>query len=71
MPWLAERHALALPRGRAKICGHLCEITGPEAYETPDFKAIKGFGPFDEHVFNFQRIRLGPIEEADGAARKT
>jgi hypothetical protein len=39
----------------------LYEIDGPEAYDTPEFNAIKGFGPFAEFVANFRRIRLKPI----------
>lgn len=39
----------------------LYEIDGPQAYETPEFLAIKGFGPFTDFVSNFTRIRLKPI----------
>lgn len=37
------------------------EITGPEAYDTPEFYAIKGFGPFTRDIFDFKRLRLAPI----------
>lgn len=39
----------------------LYEIDGPEVYETPEFQAIKGFGPFGDFVANFRRLRLKPI----------
>jgi hypothetical protein len=37
------------------------EIDGPQAYETPEFKAIKGFGPFTQYISNFRRICLTKI----------
>ena len=37
------------------------EIEGPQAYETPEFNAIKGFGPFTRYISNFRRICLAPI----------
>lgn len=39
----------------------LYEIDGPQVYDTPEFQAIKGFGPFADFVANFHRIRLKPI----------
>lgn len=44
----------------------LYEIDGPEVYDTPEFNAIKGFGPFAEFVANFRRIRLKPIPGRPG-----
>lgn len=44
------------------------EISGPEAYETPQFHAIKGFGPFEGKVKNFRRMRWTPLGGGAGAA---
>ena len=33
-------------------------ITGDEVYDTPEFHAIKGMGPFTDKVRNFTRIRV-------------
>ena len=59
--WLSARRAVCLEGGPKYVA--IYEITGPEAYETPEFHAIKGFGPFEAHIKNFRRLRLGPIRE--------
>ena len=72
--WYDQVHVpeiLACP-GWLKASRYLCveggpkyaavyEIDGPQAYETPEFNAVKGFGPFTEDVSNFRRICLTPI----------
>ena len=54
--WVAARREKCLEGGPRHVA--IYTITGPEAYETPQFNAIKGFGPFTEKVRNFHRIRL-------------
>jgi hypothetical protein len=61
--WLSARRAICLEGGPKYVAVY--EITGPEAYETPEFHAIRGFGPFEGRVSNFRRLRLGPIDFAD------
>ncbi|WP_159587132.1 DUF4286 family protein [Chelativorans xinjiangense] len=57
--WLsAQRHVCV--EGGPKYAA-VYEITGSDAYETPEFHAIKGFGPFESHVSNFKRLRLSPL----------
>jgi hypothetical protein len=57
--WLSARRAICLEGGPKYVAVY--EVSGPEAYETPEFHAIKGFGPFEGHVSNFRRLRLGPL----------
>ena len=54
--WLDARRETCLEGGPRLVA--IYTITGPEAYETPEFQAIKGFGPFADKVRNFHRIRL-------------
>ena len=54
--WLDARRETCLEGGPRQVA--IYTITGPEAYETPEFHAIKGFGPFADKVRNFHRIRL-------------
>lgn len=54
--WLDARREKCLEGGPRHVA--IYTITGPEAYETPEFEAIKGFGPFADKVKNFKRIRL-------------
>ncbi|SCM66151.1 DUF4286 family protein [Donghicola eburneus] len=54
--WLDARREKCLEGGPRHVA--IYTITGPEAYETPEFEAIKGFGPFTDRVKNFKRIRL-------------
>lgn len=66
--WLsATRHACL--EGGPKYTA-IYEITGPEAYATPEFQAIRGFGPFEDKVSNFHRLRLKALtcsaENTDG-----
>lgn len=67
--WLSATRRVCLEGGPKYVA--IYEITGPEAYQSPRFQAIKGFGPFGDYVANFQRIRLGPLEDADGVVRTT
>jgi len=57
--WLSARRHLCLEGGPRHVA--IYEITGPEAYDTPEFHAIKGFGPFEGEVSNFRRLRLSPL----------
>lgn len=57
--WLSARRYRCLEGGPRWVAVY--EIAGPEAYETPQFHAIKGFGPFEGRVSNFRRLRLSPI----------
>lgn len=59
--WLSAKRYRCLEGGPRWVSVY--EITGPEAYETPEFHAIKGFGPFEGRVSNFRRLRLSPIGE--------
>ncbi|MCG6121619.1 MAG: hypothetical protein MEP57_02745 [Microvirga sp.] len=59
--WLSAKRYASLEGGPRYVAVY--EITGPEAYETPEFHAIKGFGPFEGRVSNFRRLRLSPIGE--------
>lgn len=57
--WLSAKRYRCLEGGPRWVAVY--EIVGPEAYETPQFHAIKGFGPFEGRVSNFRRLRLSPI----------
>lgn len=37
------------------------EVAGDWVYKTPEFLAVRGFGPFEPHVRNFQRLQLDPL----------
>ena len=54
--WLDARREKCLEGGPRHVA--IYTIAGPEAYETPEFNAIKGFGPFSDKVRNFKRVRL-------------
>lgn len=64
--WLSARRFRCVEGGPRYVA--MYEITGPEAYSTPEFDAIKGFGPFEGKVKNFHRLRLSPLPEGDAAA---
>lgn len=57
--WLSATRRQCLEGGPKYVA--IYEIEGPEAYETPQFHAIKGFGPFKDRVTNFRRLRLAPL----------
>lgn len=57
--WLSAHRRICLEGGPKYAAVY--EVSGPEAYETPEFRAIKGFGPFERHVLGFRRLRLAPI----------
>ncbi len=57
--WLSASRHVCLEGGPKYVAVY--EITGPEAYESPEFLAIKGFGPFEEKVRSFRRLRLAPL----------
>ncbi|MGO4852330.1 hypothetical protein [Phaeovulum sp. W22_SRMD_FR3] len=54
--WIDARREICLEGGARFVA--IYTITGPEAYETPEFNAIKGFGPFSDKVRNFHRVRM-------------
>src|SRR3546814_431376 len=57
--WLSATRRISLDGGPKYVA--IYEITGPDAYESPEFNAVKGFGPFTRHVSNFKRIQLKPV----------
>ena len=57
--WLSASRRVCLEGGPKYAA--IYDISGPEAYDTAEFAAIKGFGPFEAHVRNFRRIRLAPL----------
>ena len=64
--WLSATRFQCLEGGPKYVA--IYEIEGPEVYETPQFNAIKGFGPFEGRVANFRRLRLAPLERDRSAA---
>lgn len=54
--WLDARREICLEGGPKYVA--IYTITGPEAYETQEYHAIKGFGPFTDKIRNFRRVRL-------------
>ncbi|WP_246666188.1 DUF4286 family protein [Aquamicrobium sp. LC103] len=64
--WLSAKRHRCVEGGPKYVAVY--EITGPEAYETPEFHAIKGFGPFEDRVSNFRRLRLAPLEREQAAS---
>jgi hypothetical protein len=40
------------------------EVAGQWAFETPEFRKVRGFGPFEAPVKNFTRIQLRPLSGA-------
>lgn len=54
--WLSAQRRICLEGGPKFVA--IYEVSGPDAYETPEFHAIKGFGPFEPHVLAFRRLRL-------------
>lgn len=59
--WLSAQRRICLEGGPKHVAVY--EVSGPDAYETPEFRAIKGFGPFERHVSNFRRLRLAPRDD--------
>lgn len=59
--WLSATRYICLEGGPKYVA--IYQITGPEAYETQEFHAIKGFGSFQPHISNFHRMRLAPSRE--------
>jgi len=65
--WLSASRWICLEGGPKYVA--LYEISGPEAYDTTEFDAIRGFGPFETHISNFRRIRLGPLRNLQSQTR--
>jgi hypothetical protein len=60
--WLSATRKICLEGGPKYAA--IYEISGPEAYDTTEFKAISGFGRFETYVVNFHRIRLESLLQA-------
>lgn len=60
--WLSATRRVCLEGGPKYVA--IYEIADMQAYDTPEFHAIKGFGPFEGHVSNFRRVRLGQLNDA-------
>ena len=58
--WLSARRYVAFDGGPKYAAVY--EITGPEAYDTPEFHRVKGFDEFTPHVRNFTRLQLKPLD---------
>lgn len=58
--WLSARRFVAMDGGPKYAAVY--EISGPEAYESPEFLRVKGFAEFTPHVRNFVRLRLAPVD---------
>lgn len=61
--WLSASRYVCLEGGPKYVA--IYEITGSEAYDTPEFHAIRGFGPFEDKIRNFRRLRLTALN-SDG-----
>lgn len=57
--WLSARRFVSIGQGPKYAA--MYEVAGQWAFETPEFQAIKGFGPFEPFVKNFMRIQLKPF----------
>ena len=58
--WISATRRICVEGGPKYVA--IYEITGPEAYESPEFAAIKGFGPFEGKVSNFTRLRFAGMD---------
>ncbi|MFC0407035.1 hypothetical protein [Roseomonas elaeocarpi] len=56
--WLSARRYLSEDGGPRHVAVY--EISGPEAYASPEFAAVQGFGPLTPHIRDFQRQVLTP-----------
>jgi len=54
--WLSASRYVCLEGGPKYVA--IYEITGAEAYDTAEFHEIRGFGPFEDKIRNFRRLRL-------------
>lgn len=59
--WLSARRFVALGDGPKYAA--MYEVAGKWAYETPEYRAVAGFGPFTAHIHGFQRIQLKPLQQ--------
>lgn len=57
--WLSAKRFLSIGEGPKYAA--LYEVAGSWVFETPEFTAVKGFGPFADFVKNFTRIQLKPF----------
>jgi hypothetical protein len=56
--WLSAQRFVSVGTGPRYAA--IYDVAGPWAFETPEFLAVKGFGPFESLVRNFTRIQLKP-----------
>jgi hypothetical protein len=63
--WLSARRFVAIGDGPRYAA--MYEVAGQWAFETPEFRQVKGFGPFEPHVKNFTRIQLKPVLGSQGS----
>jgi hypothetical protein len=57
--WLSAKRFVSIGHGPKYAA--LYEVSGHWAFDTPEFLAVKGFGPFEPFVRNFVRIQLKPF----------
>lgn len=62
--WLAARRFVNMGDGPKYVA--MYQVAGLWAFDTDEFKAVKGFGPFEPHVRNFTRLQYQPISEQVG-----
>jgi hypothetical protein len=68
--WLSARRYVSLEGGPKYVA--IYEVAGSWAYETEEFRRARGFGEFEPHIRNFERIRceqIGPPAPAVGRER--
>lgn len=72
--WLRARRFVSLGDGPKYAA--IYEVEGMWAYDSEQYLAVAGFGPFTDHISDFQRIQLRPlplqsglhaVPEADGS----
>jgi len=66
--WLSARRLIAMDGGPKYAA--MYEIAGTWVYETPEFRAVSGFGTFQPHTHGFQRIQLEPITATTRALKR-
>jgi hypothetical protein len=57
--WLSARRFISIGDGPKYAA--MYQVAGQWAFETPEFRKVEGFGPFEPFVKNFTRIQLKPL----------
>jgi hypothetical protein len=57
--WLSAKRFVSVGDGPKYAA--MYEVAGRWAFETPELRKVKGFGPFEALVKNFTRIQLKPL----------